>query len=97
MATMLDTVKSMIGVTGDYQDATINGYIAEVKEYLMGAGVSKDTVEDATSAGIIARGVSDLWNYGAGQGILSPYFKERAIQLACKEVGKNGVQTGDTV
>lgn len=84
MATMLETVKSMIGVTGDYQDATLTGYIAEVKEYLLGAGVSNETVEAATSAGIIARGVTDLWNYGAGKGELSPYFKERAIQLASK-------------
>lgn len=87
MATMLEAVKSMIGVTGDYQDATLTGYIAEVKEYLLGAGVSSETVEAATSAGIIARGVTDLWNYGAGKGELSPYFKERAIQLASKNPG----------
>ena len=28
--------------------------------------------------------VTDLWNYGAGNGKLSPYFKERAIQLIYK-------------
>lgn len=81
----LDTVKSMIGITGEYQDATIQAYIDEVKQYLIGAGVSENTVEASTSAGLIARGVTDLWNYGAGDGQLSPYFKERAIQLALKK------------
>jgi hypothetical protein len=33
----------------------------------------------------VTRGVSDLWNYGGDQGILSPYFLERATQLAYKE------------
>lgn len=83
--TTLDTVKSMLGVTGNYQDTTMRAYIDEVKEYLLSAGVAKDTVDAPTSAGIIARGVADLWNYGAGAGELSPYFRERAIQLALKK------------
>lgn len=98
----LDTVKTMIGVTGEYQDAAIQAYIDEVKQYLIGAGVASDTVEAPTSAGLIARGVTDLWNYGAGEGQLSPYFKERAIQLAMKAKtgtggAENGVQTDNTV
>lgn len=97
MATMLETVKTMIGVTGEYQNATITAYIEEVKQYLVQAGVSKETVEASTSAGIIARGVTDLWNYGAGEGNLSPYFMQRAIQLACKEEQEDGVQTNNTV
>jgi hypothetical protein len=35
-----------------------------------------------TTAGTVARGVSDLWNYGAGAGKLSEYFYERVIQLS---------------
>ena len=93
MATMLEAVKSMIGVTGDYQDATLTCYIAEVKEYLLGAGVSSETAEAATSAGIIARGVTDLWNYGAGEGELSPDFMQRVIQLALKSPG-SGSESG---
>ena len=97
MATMLETVKTMLGVTGEYQDATIQGYIDEVKQYLVQAGVSEKTVEASTSAGVIARGVTDLWNYGAGEGNLSPYFMQRAIQLACKEGQEDGIQTNNTV
>lgn len=89
-----EKVKSMLGITGAYQDNTIQAYIDEVKQYLIDGGVAKETVEASTSAGIIARGVTDLWNYGAGEGKLSQYFKERAIQLAMKGVSVNE-QTGN--
>lgn len=81
---VLETVKTLLGVTGTYQDATIQVYINEVKQYLLDGGVRKKVADAQTSAGVIARGVADLWNYGAGDGKLSPYFKERAIQLALK-------------
>ena len=81
---VLETVKTLLGVTGSYQDATMKAYIDEVKQYLLDGGVQREVVDAQTSAGVIARGVADLWNYGAGDGKLSPYFKERAIQLALK-------------
>lgn len=93
-ATVLETVKNMLGVTGTYQDATMSGYIDEVKQYMLSAGVSEDVVESSTSAGTIARGVADLWNYGAGAGELSPYFKERVIQLALRSKS-SGTATPD--
>ena len=81
MDTMLEDVKIAIGVTGSYQDATINSYILEVKEFLLDSGVKQKNI----TAGIVARGVSDLWNYGAGEGKLSEYFMQRASQLAYKK------------
>ncbi len=83
---LLDDVKSALGITGSYQDDTLNAYIAEVKEFLKDAGVSEANI----TSGVIARGVSDLWNYGAGEGKLSPYFIMRASQLALKGSGLNG-------
>lgn len=77
---LLTDVKNALGIAGTYQDATIQIYIDEVKDFLSDAGVSEANM----SAGVIARGVSDLWNYGAADGQLSDYFKMRAIQLACK-------------
>lgn len=77
---MLQKVKTSLNITGTYQDATISEYIDEVIAFLTDAGVSEDNV----TAGIVARGVSDLWNYGDGSGELSPYFKMRAIQLVAK-------------
>lgn len=84
---ILTTVKTALGLAGnDYFDATLNIYIDEVKQYLISGGCSKAIVDDKSSAGVIARGVADLWNYGSGNAELSPYFKERAIQLCVKAV-----------
>lgn len=83
---VLDDVKNALGVTGSYQDATLQSYIDEVTAFLVDAGVKKSNI----TSGIIARGVADLWNYGAGEGKLSSYFYQRATQLALKGSGRNG-------
>lgn len=75
---LVDDVKKSLGITGDYQNDTLNQYIAEVQDFLTDAGVSKAN----QTSGVIARGVADLWNYGAGEGKLSSYFIMRASQLA---------------
>lgn len=77
---MLDDVKSALGITGDYQDGTIQEYIDEVVAFLVDGGVKQANI----TPGIVARGVSDLWNYGTGGGKLSAYFMQRAAQLAYK-------------
>lgn len=79
---LLAKVKHAIGITGDYQDNTIQIYIDEVKEFLEAAGVHATVLKTDKVVGIIARGVLDLWNYGAGDGTLSKYFYQRAGQLA---------------
>ena len=91
---VLADVKQALGITGDYQDNTLNQYIAEVKAFLVDAGVAEANI----TSGIIARGVADLWNYGAdlwnygaGEGKLSSYFIMRASQLALKGSGSNGI------
>lgn len=76
----LNDVKATIGVTGTYQDATLKGYYDETIDFLRGAGVK----EADMTVGVIARGVLDLWNYGAGDGKLSEYFMQRAAQLSYK-------------
>lgn len=73
----LDEVKEALGITGNYQDRTIQIHIDEVVDFLTGAGVPKEKI----TSGLVARGVSDLWNYGAGNGQLSDYFYQRATQL----------------
>lgn len=80
MNVTLNDIKNALGIVGDYQDATLQIYFNEVVEFLADAGVSKSNM----TAGIIARGVSDLWNYGSGEGKLSLYFMQRATQLAYK-------------
>ena len=88
---MLEKVKASLGITGTYQDTTIEEYINEVKQFLLDGGVPKSVVESDTSVGIITRGVADLWNYGSGGTSLSPYFLQRATQLAfLEDVEDNG-------
>lgn len=82
MVEILAAVKDALGITGDYQDATLKRYIQEVNEYLKSAGVPEEDILSVKTYGVVARGVSDLWNYGAGEGKLSPYFYERVIQLS---------------
>lgn len=79
--TMLLKVKKALGIEGTYQDETLQGYIDEVTDFLIDAGVKSANI----TSGIVARGVSDLWNYGAGEGTLSSYFMQRATQLSYKQ------------
>ena len=51
---------------------------------MLDAGVAPEVVDAEASAGAITRGVADLWNYGAGEAALSPYFMQRAAQLSYK-------------
>lgn len=87
--TILDRVKSALGITGTYQDDTLSVYIEEIKAFMLDAGVAAATVESVSSAGVIARGVADLWNYGSGEGKLSSYFYQRVSQLALRVIPPN--------
>ena len=80
MNVTLEQVKAALGILGNYQDDTLQVYFNEAVEFLKDAGVSEANI----TAGVVARGVSDLWNYGAGDGKLSPYFMQRAAQLSYK-------------
>ena len=82
---LLMKVKKGLGITGNYQDDTLSIYIDEVKDFMLKAGVSNATINSNKSIGVIIRGVSDLWDYGSGSTGLSPYFKERVVQLRAGE------------
>lgn len=85
-AELLASVKNALGIEGTYQDNTITEYINEVVEFLVDSGVPSNMI----TAGVVSRGVSDLWSYGNGNGKLSEYFLQRAAQLAYKAVLNNG-------
>ncbi len=74
----LNDVKDAIGITGDYQDKTITIWINDVIAFLVDAGVAETRI----TSGLVARGVIDLWNLGSGDGKLSEYFKQKAVQLS---------------
>lgn len=76
----LDDVKAALGVTGDYQNNTLQIYFDDVVDFLINSGIKPQNI----TSGIVARGVADLWNYGGGDGKLSSYFIQRAAQLKYK-------------
>lgn len=76
----LNDVKIALGITGTYLDDTLQIYFDEVITFLVDAGVNSNNITN----GIVARGVSDLWNYGSGEGKLSQYFIQRVSQLSYK-------------
>lgn len=78
MNVTLNDVKIALGITGDFQNDTLQIYFDEVINFLKDAGI----VESKITKGIVARGVSDLWNYGTGDGRFSEYFYQRAKQLS---------------
>ena len=79
-ATTLENVMTALGITGDFQTEVIRSYYDEVIDFLKDAGVREDRI----TVGLVTRGVADLWNYGGGDGKLSPYFVQRAAQLSYK-------------
>ena len=87
---MLEKVKSNLGITGTFQDTTIQGYIDEVKQFMLDGGVNKNIIDSDKAVGVVTRGVSDLWNYGSGGTSLSPYFFQRVTQLALGGVEEDG-------
>lgn len=89
-AELLTEVKKRIGITGDYQDDTLTGHIQDVKDFMQDAGVSEEVMQTTKIIGAVTRGVSDLWDYGSGNGEFSPYFFQRVTQLVYKggEIGE---------
>jgi len=92
---LLTKVKAALGITGDFQDETLQVYIADVKAFMLDAGVPADVVSSASSVGCISRGVADLWNYGAGNAKLSQYFIQRMLQLTATATATGGGDNGN--
>lgn len=74
-------------------------YCTEAQQIIKSAGVKDTVAESAKAVGVIARGVLDLWNFGAGEGKFSPLFFQLVEQLKYDD-GTNGklildVEQGD--
>lgn len=79
--TLLTKVKTALLLEGDYHNDMLKVYINEVLDYMRSAGVPEDVLQSERVIGAVARGVTDLWNFGSGNGRLSEYFYQRVIQL----------------
>ena len=89
MDELLSKVKNALGITSTAQDDTLKVYIDGMRDYMQSAGVPSEVVEDKMSYGAIVAGVTDTWNYGGGEIKLSPYTKERIIQLKFAKLENN--------
>ena len=81
-AEILAKVKTGLMITNDLFDGVLSVHIGDVKSYLKNAGVPESVVNSEESVGVILRGVADLWNNGSGTVKFSPFFYDRASQLA---------------
>lgn len=87
---ILTKVKNGLGITSDAQDETLEVYIEAVKDYMSGAGVSKEVLASDKIIGAVLIGVNDLWNYNSGKNQFSPYFIQRVIQLKNSTIAEGG-------
>lgn len=85
----LEKIKIALGITGEYVGKTVEVWIDEVMGYMASAGVDEEVINNASTAGVIARGVIDIWDHNSGAGKLSDYFHQRVAQLAMKKVDKD--------
>lgn len=87
----LQIVKQMLFGTdaGTFRDAMLTAFINEVKDFMLHAGVKESVINAESSVGVLALGVSDLWNYQSGGVKFSEYFKQRVIQLTRADGMKN--------
>lgn len=86
MDKVLEKVKKALGIYTDAQDETLKIYIDGIKNYMKSAGVSSKILSNDISTGCIVAGVIDTWQLGGGTIKLSPYTKERIIQLKNEEL-----------
>lgn len=95
---LIDSIKTRLGITGTYHDDTILAYVEDVKAFMLSGGVATIVIDSNKSIGVIARGVADLWNYGAGDGKFSEIFYQRMTQLRLLRYSNEGdVTTGDII
>lgn len=81
---LLNCIKDLLHITGTYQDDTLARLINDVKCFMEDAGVDAEIINSPVSVGVIFRGVSDMWDYGAGTAKFSEYFIQRVMQLKYK-------------
>lgn len=88
---LLDRVKNARGITGDYMDARLEGYIEDAQHYMQAGGVRASLLNDTRAAGAIVRYVSDMLD---GDGTVSNFVDKRIAQLELEpeEEGDANVQ-----
>lgn len=78
---LTNRVIQILGLT-EYHADIIGGFVADGIDYLKSAGVQDSVIFSNKSVGVLVQYVTDVWNLTQGQSKLSPFFKERVVQLA---------------
>lgn len=63
-------------------DTVLNQKLLAVKGFMLGAGVSAETLNSDVATGAIVIGITDLWNVNSGEIKFSPVFHTLLTQLA---------------
>ena len=82
---LLKNVKGLLLLTGNAHDNALNLYINEALDFMESAGVDRSIAQ--ANAGVVAGIVKDLMTGEAGKGDISPYWKQRVVQLSYKKAG----------
>ena len=80
-ATLIEELKKRLSITENYHDSLLLAYAHDVKGYMLSGGVPESVLETEKALGAIARGVSDLWRMGMGDGDFSKAFIQLVTQL----------------
>lgn len=80
-AQQLTKIKAALGIGEGIPDATLEVWLSDVKDFMLNAGVPNSVINSDTTIGTLARGVSDIWNYG-DTASYSQVFIMRVSQLA---------------
>lgn len=93
-ANLIKAVKVARGMTGTFEaeDARLKIEIEEIIGLMVDGGISQEVANSEASAGVIAIGIENIKYNG---GVLSPYFWQRATQLAYKKPATEEVATDE--
>ncbi|MEF3313322.1 hypothetical protein PV433_31010 [Paenibacillus sp. GYB004] len=71
-----------ISLASTAHNRTLKQKLLAVKGYMVGAGVSEESMLSDLAVGAIVLGVTDLWNIKSGETEFSPVFHTLLTQLA---------------
>jgi hypothetical protein len=79
-----EKVMALLGMPKAMEEAILP-LIVTVKNFMLNAGISKDTVDSDKANGLISIGVKDLYSFNGGSIAFSPVFHLLLSQLAVAE------------
>lgn len=84
---LLERVKTANGITGNYQDGRVEGYIDDAQHYMRAGGVRASLLFDTRAAGAIVRYVTDALD---GKDPESDFVDRRIAQLELEPEDEDG-------